>query len=701
MPSWDIAITNNGQQPYSDSRNLSSGAASSPPYGYCLPEYALLDGSFSNAPEEVVRNGYGYISNYLSDENGEFAENQQPVITISYDRNKTSNGVQVSFNNVSGDYCSELQVVWYKDEEIVHQQTYTPDGPEYECEAKVSLFNRIVITFRKTSLPYRYIWITALANVKLSNAGGLKIVYGDIALNAKENSTATSDDKEPYVDMENLSEAIETPEYSYCYSDYALLNGTFSNAPEQITDAGYVSQSISDNDGVFSDPPQVTFTLANGNYSSVGITIVSNEHSGDYCSHVKLEWYRDSEKLSEQEYYPDSADYFCYNVVEYYNKIVITFLETLRPLRPVFLTAIDYGIQRIFGSDEAYDISCIMEVNEISSEISSNTLDFSVKTKTEYAFDFQKKQSVRLYFDEQLMGQFYLDDGNQSSIWDYKINTQDAIGLLDGAQFYGGIYTNKNVNELFSEIITPEDLPFFLDDSFSATTVTGYIPICSKRDAIQQIAFAIGAVVNTAYNEVIQIYPQQTETSFAFDDSEVFRGATVEHSDIVSGVRVYTHTYTKSDETGELYNDTLNGTAIVEFSEPYYDLTITGGQIIESGDNYAKISASGGSVVLSGKKFSHATVALLKEDERITNYKNVAEVKDATLVNPSNGQAVLERVYQYYRNNETISAKVVAKDREVGQRGTINTVFAGQKTGTIRKMDFTFANSVIAEVEMG
>ena len=702
MASWDIAITNNGQQPYSDSSELSADAGSAPEYAYCLPEYAILDGTFKNSPETIPEENYGYISSFLSGDDGYFAENECPQITVSYDRNKTSNGVALIFNNISGDYCDEVEITWYKnDTSVVHQQTYYPDSSQYFCNAKVSMFRKLVIVFKKTSRPYRYTWITSLKNQRLSDAGGLKIIYDDIALGAKENSTATSDDKEPYVDMENLKEAIEQPEYSYCYPDYSLLNGEFENSPEQLEDAGYVSASISDENGMFSDPPQIIITLSNGNYSSVGISLTANNHSGDYCTQIKVEWYRDSEKLSEQEYEPDGVSYYCYNVVEYYNKIVITFLKTSRPYRPAFLTAIDYGLQRIYGSDEAYNVNCIMEVNEISSEISSNTLDFSVKTKTEYAFDFQKKQSVRLYFDELLMGQFYLEDGTQKSIWDYDVKTQDAIGILDGSQFYGGVYTDKLSSELLHEILDPEGFSFFLDDAFRNSKITGYIPIGTKRAALQQIAFALGAVVNTAYNQIIQIYPMQTELSFQFDNAKVYRGATVDHSDIVTGVRLYVHSYSPSDEVEELYNDPLDGTAIVEFSEPHHSLTITGGTISESGHNYAVISGTGANVVLNGKKYNHSAVAITKEDERITNRKNIAEAKDATLINSANAQAALERLYDYCRSNETISAKVVVEEQEVGQRGTIPTVFAGEKTGTIRKMDFIFTESLFAEVEMG
>ncbi|MBT9812903.1 hypothetical protein GPL26_25315, partial [Enterocloster citroniae] len=127
-------------------------------------------------------------------------------------------------------------------------------------------------------------------------------------------------------------------------------------------------------------------------HSSVGITLTFNDYSGDYCSEVNIKWYRDDTLLANQNYYPDTYNYFCYGIVDYYNKVVITFLETSKPYRNVFLTGITWGLIRIFKDDEIEDINCLMELNPISEEVSINTMDYTIRSKSEYAFEFQKKQ---------------------------------------------------------------------------------------------------------------------------------------------------------------------------------------------------------------------------------------------------------------------------------------------------------------------
>lgn len=693
---WDIRVETNGQQPYSSVDDLTSYEQNMPPYAYCLPRYAKMDGTYSNVPDVLEQGQNGYISTALSGQDGDFGV--PPVITVTFDRLKTSNGVSMVFNRVSGDYASRLKIAWYKDAELVQEQEFAPDGVEYFCRAKVPLFNQLVITFLETCRPYRYLWLSVLKNQRMTDAGGLKIVYDDIALGAADDHTAATDDKDYYVDLQDLKVGVEFPDYALCLPRYAKMDGGYSNAPDTLDDMGYVSDSISDAEGRFTAPPALTFTFGQ-NHSSVGITLAFNDYSGDYCSEVNIKWYRDDTLLADQNYYPDAYNYFCYGIVDYYNKVVITFLETNKPYRNVFLTGITWGLIRVFKDDEIEDINCLMELNPISEEVSINTMDYTIRSKSEYAFEFQKKQKQTLYFDEAILGIFYLKDGKQLGEKRYSVETQDAVGILDNNQFMGGIYSNTLVSDILDGIMDGEGITYFLDDAYASTTVSGYLPICTKRAALQQLAFAIGALVDTSYDRQLYIYPQQTEVTGEFTARDIFLGLTLEHSDIITGIRLYAHSYDPGTETAQLYKGNLTGTTKVEFSEPYHGLSIAGGTLGDHGANYAYITGTGGEVVLNGIKYNHSMVSLVKENPKITQNKNIAEVKEATLVTGSNAQAVLDRVYDYYSNNESISFRAVINDQELGNRVNVVTGIKGTMTGNITKLDFKFSRrKITAEV---
>lgn len=574
---------------------------------------------------------------------------------------------------------------------------------------------------------------------------GLKIVYDDVAPYAKENSNPQVVDpglrprvglhprkglyprattvRQEFPDLKR--DDITYPGYALCLPGFALLNGEYVNFPDDPGGYGFISDEISDSAGSFRyiasqeglrprvglhpqmfmyprssytkyvDAPALTITF-NQKFTSVGLLLTFNDMSGDYANHINVQWYGDNELISSMDFTPDDTKYFCSNYVMYYDKIVITFLSTSKPFRPVFITRIDYGIYREFLADEVRSISCLQEINAISENISINTMNFTTRTKSSVPFDLQKKQKLSLYFNGGLIGCFYLKNGARKSKTDYYMDSHDALGVLDGNEYHGGIYTGQMVPDVIADIFEGEDFNYLLSDAFDSVQLHGYIPYTTKRNALVQIAFAIGAVVDTSNYDGVLIYPKEEEKTGEF--TEVFDGLTLEHSDVVTGVRLTVHDYQQSAETAEIYKGTLNGTALVTFSEPYHGLSITGGIINSSGDNYAYITGTGGEVVLTGAKYNHYTSTVLKENPNIIYNKNIKEVTDATLIYSGNAQEALERVYEYYQRAENVVGDVLLGDKLIGQVVDIDSGYDGVKTGTIESVSYSFAGSIKAEV---
>lgn len=517
------------------------------------------------------------------------------------------------------------------------------------------------------------------------------------------------------------------PGYALCLPRFALLDGNYINFPDSPGDYGYISDEVSDENGLFSysvtktglkphmdlyprkflfpsasmekriDAPELTVTF-NQKFTSVGILLTFNTMTGDYAKRIRVSWYSDNRLLSSMEFEPDDTKYFCSNYVQLYDKITITFSETSRPHRPVFLTRIDYGVYRDFMDDEVKEISCLQEINAISESISINTMSFTVRTKSSVPFDLQKKQRLQVYFDGKLLGNFYLKNGAKKSKVDYFMDSHDAIGILDGNEFAGGVYTGQTVAAVVESIFDGEDFNYLLAEEFEQLQLYGYIPFTTKRAALQQVAFAIGAIVDTSNYDGVIIYPIQTEKTGEFPRGSTYTGVTLEHENVVTGIRLTVHNYQKSDESTELYKDTLNNTAEVIFSEPYHSLAISGGTIMRSGDNYAVISGSGGQVTLTGKKYNHFTTMVLKENPNIFFNKNVMEVKEATLVHAGNAQAVLDRVYEYYQRPEKVVGDVLLGDKVLGQVVEIDTDYDGTRMGIIERIEYDFTREIKAGV---
>lgn len=594
--------------------------------------------------------------------------------------------------------------------------------------------------------------ITGKQNTRAANREGLKIVYDDVAPYAKENSNPqivkaglyprkglypglglyprkTVVERE-FPDLRR--DDLTYPGYALCYPGFSLLNGKYINFPDVPQDYGYISEEWTDGNGDFAytfvrnglNPhaglypriflfpagrsekwmgyPALTITF-NQKFTSVGILLTFNMMSGDYATVLNMKWYADGVLLSDKDFAPDDVRYFCNNYVRGYDKIVITFKETSKPYRPIFLTRIDYGIYRDFLDDELIETNCLQEINAISENISINTLSFTVRTRSNIPFDMQKKQRLGLYFNNVLLGHFYLKNGARKNKTDYYMDAHDAIGVLDGNEFPGGVYTGQMVPDVVRQIFDGEDYPYEVSEVYAETQLYGYIPYTTKRNALVQIAFAIGAIVDTSNAEGVIIYPQQTEVTGVFDASNTFEGMTLEHTDIVTGIRLTVHSYQKSQESQEseeLYNDVLDGTAEIVFSEPHHSLAVTGGTIAKSGDNYAVVSGTGGTVVLTGKKYIHLTSQVTKDNPDIIFNKNIKEVTDATLIHSGNAQAALDRVYAYYQRAESVVGDVLLEDKVLGQVVDVDTGYDGKRTGTLESIDYSFTREIRATVNI-
>lgn len=731
-----------------------------PGYAFCYPGYALLNGDFVNFPDEPEE--YGYVSDEVSDSNGNFnytimeeglrpntglhpheflypkattpikSVSEQPPNTkkiIRYSANSNGSGMTETKQSNSqyigigympiGVYENENLYLGTKDFSGTWSNGFqwTDTGETYNGFSVRSrsapwqgLCQQINVNVGEVYTCSAYVKISSISVFSYHPAlGGLPGSIPFSLIGSAVKPTIADQWQRCYFTFAVTSQGFMRPGFEKNSADgtmqicgYKLEKGTvltdWTPAPSDwLADTTNYQWIPIQEYGKYISSPKLTVSF-NQKFTSVGLLLTFNTLSDDYANHINVKWYSENELLSSVDFNPDSSKYFCNNYVTFYDKVVITFLSTSKPNRPVFLTRIDYGIYREFLSDEIRNISCLQEINAISENISINTMNTTVAAKSNIPFDLQKKQKLSLYFNGGLIGCFYLKNGSRKSKTDYYFDTHDALGVLDGNEYHGGIYTGQLVSDVIAEIFSGEDFNYLLSDDFDNVQLYGYIPYTTKRNALVQIAFAIGAVVDTSNYDGVIIYPKQTEKTGEFTSAEIFDGLTLEHSDVVTGVRLTVHDYQPSTESAEIYSGVLNGTAEIVFQEPYHDLTITGGTIGEYGDNYAYITGTGETVTLTGKRYNHYMTTMAKDNPNIIYNRNIKEVQEATLVYKDNAAAVLDRVYEYYQRAENVNCDVLLGNKIIGQVVDINTDYDGTKTGTIEKIMYSFAGNIKAEV---
>lgn len=498
---------------------------------------------------------------------------------------------------------------------------------------------------------------------------GVAIQYGDVAPEAKENFVPTASESEFDTLAQLQQYNLNFPNYANpCELYQTVLDGTAQAFPSAPDDAnmGLWSEQLSNDDGTFTEPIVLEFESA-GQYSSQGLTLTFDTYNNIYATRLNIKWLRITDEgittLDEKEYNPDNAFYFCRNFVENYNKVVITFYSLNMPKNRLKLRVIDYGYGTFFYGDELRGVKLIQEIDPISTQISINTADFTLDSKTDMEYSFQAKQPLSVYFNGKLKATTFVKKSTRKAKRLWNIQSEDYIGLLDSIPYYGGIYTNKSAVELLTDIFTVAKVPYSIDEVFVDAAVTGYIPFTTCRDALMQVAFAIQAVVDTSNSEVVKVFALEEEVKQTIPLKRIMQGQNFSDDETVTGVEVAVHTYKPITETMDVYDATESGTGqniLVKFSEPLHDLSITNGEIVSSGTNYAVINANTG-CILQGQQYEHTTQTRRKNNPVVlaSEVEKIIAVDKATLVSQYNIDNVLNKCYNWLIKTNSTNLKIV------------------------------------------
>lgn len=509
---------------------------------------------------------------------------------------------------------------------------------------------------------------------------GVAIKYGDVAPEAKENFV-------PIASESKFDTLAQLQQYNLNFPNYAnpcelysvALDGTASAFPSVPENAnlGLISNQLSDENGVFAEP--ITLTLSTDKlYSSIGLTLTFDTYNYIYANHINIKWIRSTtesiETLADENFYPDTAFYFCNKPVDAYNKIVITFYSINMPYNRLKFRVIDYGYGTFFYGNELRNVKLIQEIDPISTEISINTVDITLDSKSDIIYSFQTKQPLNVYFNGELKATSFVKTAKRKAkrLWD--ITSEDYIGLMDSITFFGGVYDNKNAAELLQEIFSVAKIPYCIDETFSNVIISGHIPYSTCREALMQVAFAIQAVVDTSNSEVVKIYALENDIKQTIPLNRIMQGQNFVDDDTVTSVEIVAHKYEKTDEYVELYGSEKEDVGIVgeevfvKFSEPVWDWTLSGGTMIDSSANHAHFITTSELLLLSGRKYLHTMETKTKKNPVVlaSEIENIATIDNATLVSLNNIDNVLEKCYNWFMRNQSTNLSIVESKHVTG-----------------------------------
>lgn len=362
-----------------------------------------------------------------------------------------------------------------------------------------------------------------------------RVEFGLYDVTARSDSAPVTEDAKDFCNLSKdlLLESVPNQnKYGTLETRQWLMDGSFLFFPETPRQYfwGFWSTEQSNGNGAFANPPVLNIRF-DKNHSSSGLTLHFYSPTDDWASKVKIQWYDANDGLlAVTMFTPDAVDYYCAHKVENYRRIQLMFLETNKPGRYLKLAGIDYGVYLHFSGEEIIKAHVLEECDPLSAEVSINTLNltlfnqegrFSILNPEGYFDVLQHRQKLTVWEDVRrsahdtsttsyCMGTFYLDDWSNEDDTLADFTAIDTIGLLDGSPFDGGVY-DTHVASLAAEILS--GYPYTLDTVLGEERIQGYIPAGTRREALQQLAFAIGAVVDCSRGEIIRIVPAPQRAS--------------------------------------------------------------------------------------------------------------------------------------------------------------------------------------------
>lgn len=540
-----------------------------------------------------------------------------------------------------------------------------------------------------------------------------------VDVTAKEDSAPIVYNNNAIADSSHLKEGnYYANDYMTLEWNYALLDGTMDPVFENINESDYtiISNGLSDSAGALENEPYIIVDFKE-RHSSIGITV---NFVKDCPKTISITWIGENNKiLSEKEFMPDNANYFCENVVENYVQLKIYFDDTAFPYRYIKINNIQFGATLSYSGRELVSANLLEEIDPISSSISINKLTFSMFDKeglfnsvniNGYLKLLQKKQEIRVREEKDgstiELGTFYLDDWSAESELKPDFTAIDAIGLLDKTSFKKGrIYEKTRAGVIIDEIMSSAGwTKYTMPQDLKNIELSGYIGVCTHRQALQQVAFALRTVIDCSRSDYIKIY----RLNYGFDkkinyDRQFMSGGNVNTRQRATNLQITMHKRVRKTESSKLYEGYLQqGLSEIIFNNPADGLAIQNGTIVESGLNYAIVKTDElKQCVLQGHEY---------EDRKITYSYDIAgglngnempvtkEIKDATLVSENNIYLLSEYLFNYYELAHKVTARYLIDTEKVGECIALRSYMDLFIVGFIEKQEIDLTGGFIATV---
>ena len=382
----------------------------------------------------------------------------------------------------------------------------------------------------------------------LRNPSYIKVDFSIVDPQARGDASLTSTGEEYYSDIDNIKADLEVNEtYMTLEHNRWLLNGVY-NPPLEVVEThsyqGYISNVISDEDGIFAEQPKITVNFVSTYYELIGLTLDFDTIKGDYPSKIRfIAYYDDIVVLNTLEEFNYAERASMKTPIPLCNKLDIIFEETITPFRRPRVEQLVFGVVEQFTEETIESAVWNRSIELVNSKLPEITFDFTI-IDIDKLYDPENPSGIYKYMEEEQPIKFYfgyeLDDesiewikcgdvfttgevqvDSDLAIPKVTFSTTSLIGYLTN-EYKKGNYTgtNKSLYDLAEEVLLFSNIPvdglgenrWVIDSSLETIYTLMALPKKPVRELLQLIANAGMCVLNVDRDGYIRIEPQTTGT---------------------------------------------------------------------------------------------------------------------------------------------------------------------------------------------
>ena len=522
------------------------------------------------------------------------------------------------------------------------------------------------------------------------------VAFGLFDVTAKSDATAAAD-SQPFAPASNSIDSVkDVPPYGTCEQDQFRVDGSMRPFPlnPEAVNFGWWSSAISDDSGAFQNNPKITFTFQKP-HSSIGFTFNFAETVQDITASA----YNGSTLIGTKNFTGlNAAEAILDFPVENYNQLVFEIKRVL-PNHYAKLLEIDFGIEYVYDDEKqnllGFDV--LEEIDLMSNTISSNTMTVTLNNPDQRFNMYNPQNEIKFLQERQKLteGVDLLIDGNWESVplgqhylslWESpsqnstKFTAYDITSLMGATYYNSRMYSAERGETILTELFTAagcyDELGtpmFYIHPNIRDVKLSGYVAPMSFKDALQRIAFALGAVVKVDRYGRILVYraTEETRNAIVIDKNTIYQASLIcgtfgagqgvilprnqvpvpnpavidrslYHSPqttlgkYYNQVNVQELSWTPKAAAETLFNGTVSGDATITFSSyPAAEVTISG--TYSSAEIYACaciVHGASGTITVTGKVHQAATKTVMAKLPDIASgaVPNSLDIKDITLI---------------------------------------------------------------------